>query len=155
MADVQDVVIGFARGGVKRFHPSAVADELGVEVTAAVDALAPLVEDGALELRFEVVCPQCHATVAMVERQDDVPLGQELACYATDEEHSFTVRREDVWITYAMTTKLLSGLLVEEVAADHHGGRPKPWLHQARATLAEILSPGRSTASSRTTYRCS
>lgn len=152
-APVHDVVARLARGGVRRFHPSAVAGELSVDVTAAVDALAPMVQSGDLDLVFEIVCPECHATVQMVSERADVPLGVELDCYATDHEHAFTVRPEDVWVTYAMSTKLLSGLLAQEVA--EHGGRPKPWLQRARAMLGKTLSPARFSGNSRTTSRFS
>jgi hypothetical protein len=102
---VTKLVEELADAGADRFRPSFVARVAEIPVSDAHAELAQLSQEGILDQRFEIVCPddECHRTVAVVS-MDDLKLG---ATYTCPSGHSFLLEAPNIWVYFTPGRDLL------------------------------------------------
>lgn len=89
--DVDDWVDGMASLPVKRFYPTAVAQDTALPLKVAFDRLLQLVKDQKLLLLWEVRCPnyECIRTINVVRDPYQV-IGETINCNICGEEIEIT-----------------------------------------------------------------
>lgn len=89
--DVDRAIDAIAGTMITKFYPSAIAKITGLPLAVSFERLLKLVEDGRLNLEFEVACPNCFHTVRTVCEKEDLST-DELECEHCGEE--FAVSKE-------------------------------------------------------------
>jgi hypothetical protein len=112
IAPVTDVVDDLVAQGTRGFRASYVAKRAGLPPAEVQRALSDMVDQGKLDTRFEVLCPDDKArTAATFNSVEDVPIGQELHSTKCESDEPFRVSDGDVWITFVPTREYASGVV--------------------------------------------
>jgi hypothetical protein len=108
--DTADVVRDLALGGSAHFHASYVAKKLGVSTEEAHERLAALEQEGAVEVHFDLICPETDRTIATYKLREEIPFGQFFAEKTGDCE-PFEIAESDLLVTYSPTADFTRRLL--------------------------------------------
>lgn len=110
---VRDVIANLAERDTAGFRASYVARETGQPVADVQKELVGMVDQGELTLHYQLLCPFSGAVLARYERNDVLPIGEELDF---EDCEPFTVREKNLTVAYVPTKQLLTDLLKEAKA---------------------------------------
>lgn len=149
---IVDLARELASRGVPRFYPSAIADRLDVDPKEVVTELNPLVDQGLLAVRLDLVCDECGATVKTYSPGSTPGEGETVECIATDDPHSVELTADNIWLSYKITDAFRNQAQAGAKEGSEPPGRHRlmprttPWfgatpmavlpIHSARSTSA-------------------
>lgn len=108
--DVRSVVADLVVDETAGFRASYIASLTDTDVKAVQMALIAMVDDGDLELQYQLLCPDDGNVMARFTAEEALPLGEEV-----DREDCtpFVVEKRHIWVAYVPTKKLTASLLRE------------------------------------------
>ncbi len=102
-----EVVEELARSGSSGFLASHVAHEAAIPLPDARRGLTELVNQGDLEVQYELLCPDNGRSIATSSQLEDLPIGEEIQDERCESDEPFAVAREDVWVRFLPSHELL------------------------------------------------
>ena len=106
-ADVAQIVKELAEGGSAGFRASWIARQVDAEVDDVRNELMGMVHDGALQLKYQLLCPDNGRTIRSYSNEDELPLGEEVSDERCDTDEPFLVEKSNIWVTFEQTADLL------------------------------------------------
>lgn len=144
-----------ATEGSTGFRASAIARKVGSSVDAVAPALLALTRNGALSLRFDLMCPDNGRTIHSFNSDADLPIGQEWQDERCETDEPFIVDRDHIWVVFVPTERWRTTVLrrrARDRAPRDPGGDPPGLARSRRQTQTSCRgSNGGATSRSSTT----
>jgi DNA-binding transcriptional ArsR family regulator len=106
------------------FYASAILARTGLDAATVSAALLDLVEEGKLELSFELRSPDNGRRLAAYERLEEVPVGEEFESDRSESPAPFVVEQTDVFVRFGPTRKFAASLRRRAGEEGSVGGNP-------------------------------
>ena len=105
--EIAQIVQALSREGSSGFRASQVAKQSGSPLAEVQAALMELVEEGMLELRYQLICPDNGRTIKSFSADEELPIGQEVSDGRCETEEPFVVEKSNIWVTFRPSEALL------------------------------------------------
>jgi hypothetical protein len=129
------------RGSVG-FYASAVAAMAEITASEAAVELLNLVDKTALELCFELRCPDNGRRVASFDRSDKIPLGEEFSSDRCESPEPFVIDETDVFVRFIPSRKFAATIrrkTSEGEAQGRNSGKVRSlWPRRGRSPLLSL-----------------
>lgn len=105
--EVGQIVQALSREGSTGFRASQVAKQTDSPIVEVQTALMKMVDEGMLELRFQLICPDNGRTIKSYRAGETLPIGEEISDGRCESDDPFLVEKSNIWVTFKPSERLL------------------------------------------------